>query len=129
MQGRSAEYDATVVKSHIAVSAVDVIQDGKVVLQPQCHAGSVKADRMSDQMREFQVDLSDPDGTLTPEDMNSLLAPFGTRIQLFKGVRLSSTDTHQASYGSSNSWVPSSSSTGILNGTTVAPDGSLTLGP
>lgn len=129
MQGRSAEYDATVVNSHIAVSECDIIQDGKTVLQPPAHSGSVTADRMSDQMRSFQVEISDPDGTLTPVDMNSILAPFGTRMQLRKGVRIVSVDTHAVIYGIEQAWLPSGFSTGVMNGVKVIGDGSLTLGP
>lgn len=129
MQGRSAKYDATVVNSHTAVQSVSIIQDGKVVLQPAVHSGSVTADRLADQMRSMTVDLSDPTGELTPIDMNSTLAPFGTRIQMFKGVRLESVDTRAAFYGTTQSWLPSGSSTGVMNGVTVDADGSLRLGP
>jgi hypothetical protein len=128
MQGRSAAFDATVVKDHVAVAGVDIIQDGNVVLQPAVHSGSVTADRMADQMRTFTVDLSDPTGTLTPT-MHSLLTPYGTRMQLRKGVRIASVDTRAVFYGTEQSWLPSGSSTGVLNGVKVDGSGSITLGP
>lgn len=129
MQARSAAFDATVINNHVAVQAVDIIQDGKTVLKPQVHSGSVTADRMSDQMRQFEVEFSDSDDTLTPVDMNSIVAPFGTRMQLFRGVRIESVDTNAVFYGAGQAWTPSGSSTGVMNGVKVAGDGSLTLGP
>lgn len=129
MQGRSAQFDLTISKPHTAVSAVDVIQDGKVVQQLAVHSGSVTADRMAAQMRTMECEVSDPTGTLTPVDMNSLLAPFGTRIQMFRGVRNKSVSTQSVLYNTAASWVPSGQSTGIFNGTKVGSDGSLTLGP
>jgi hypothetical protein len=93
------------------------------------HSGSATADRTADQMRSFEVEMSDPTGTLTPVDMNSILAPFGTRMQLFKGVRLRSVDTHAAFYGTQRTWAPSGTSTGVMSGVRTAGDGSLTLGP
>ncbi|HEY2088689.1 MAG TPA: hypothetical protein VGH54_22040 [Mycobacterium sp.] len=81
-------------------------------------------------MRSFEVELADPAGTLTPEGMSSMLAPFGTRMQLYRGVRISSVDVQSVFYGSAASWVPSGSSTGVLCSTLIDPsDGSLTLGP
>ena len=129
MQGRSAAFDATVVNSHVAVQAVELIQDGKVVLQPQVHSGSVTADRTQDQMRSMEVELSDPTGTLTPVDMNSLVAPFGTRMQLFKGVRIRNVDTRAVFYGTQRAWTPTGNSTGVLNGVKVDGTGAISLGP
>jgi hypothetical protein len=129
MQGRSLAFDATVVNSHTAVQAVDIIQDGKVVLQPQVHSGSATADRTQDQMRSMEVELSDPTGTLTPTDMYSILAPFGTRVQLFKGVRIRSVDTRASFYGTQQSWLPSGASTGVMNGVKVDSTGAIALGP
>lgn len=130
MQGRSAEFDATVSKPHRAVPGCDVIQDGKVVDQLAVHTGAVTADRTAAQMRSFEVELVDPDGTRTPEGMSSMLAPFGTRIQLYRGVRISNVEVQAAFYGSATSWAPSGNSTGVLCSTLIDPsDGSLTLGP
>ena len=129
MQGRSAAFDATVANSHIAVQAVNIIQDDKVVLRPAAHSGAATADRTADQMRSFEVELSDPTGTLTPVDMNSILAPFGTRMQLFKGVRIKSVDTRAVFYGTQQAWTPSGTSTGVLNGVKVDSNGAIALGP
>jgi hypothetical protein len=128
MQGRTPGFDATGSKPHRAVSRVDVIQNGKVVNQLAIHAGSVTADRTAAQMRSFQVEVSDPDGTLTPEGMTSELAPFGTRIQIWRGVRIGDTQTATGFYNAANPWTPKTS-TGVLNGLKIDTDGGLVIGP
>lgn len=128
MQGRTPQFDATVSKPHRAVSRVDIIQDGKVVNQLAIHAGSVTADRTAAQMRSFQVEVSDPDGTLTPEGMTSQIAPFGTRVQIWRGARIENTQTVTGFYDAANPWTPLTS-TGVLNGVKIDTDGGLTLGP
>jgi hypothetical protein len=111
------------------VQQVDVIQNGKVVDNLAIHAGSVSADRTAAQMRTFEIEVSDPNGTLTPEGMTSTLAPFGTRVQLYKGVRISNVEVQAVFYGTATSWVPSGTSTGALVSVKVDTDGSITLGP
>jgi hypothetical protein len=129
MQGRSPQFDATVRKSHRAVPRVDIIQDAKVVDQLAVHSGSVTADRTAAQMRSFEIEVSDPNGTLTPDGMTSTLAPFGTRMQLWRGVRISNVEIESAFYNDAGSWVPSGASTGTLASVKVDTDGSITLGP
>jgi hypothetical protein len=129
MQGRPQDFDATIIKPHVAVQQVDVIQYGKVVDQLTIHAGSVVADRTAAQMRTFEIEVADPNGTLTPDGMTSTLAPFGTRVQLYKGVRISNVEVQAVFYGTTNSWLPSGTSTGVLASTKVDTDGSITLGP
>lgn len=130
MQGRSPEFDATVSKPHTALQQVDVLQNGKVVDRLLIHAGSVTADRTAAQMRTFEVEVADPKGTLAPEGMASELAPFGTRVQLYKGARISNVQVQAVFYGTTTSWVPSGASAGALVSTLVDPsDGSITLGP
>lgn len=127
MQSRSPEFDATIVDSHTAVAQCSVIQNGKVVDELAVHAGAVTADRTAAQMRTFEVVLSDPSGTLTPEGMTSELAPFGTRIQLYKGVRISNVQVQAQFFGTQNSWLPQVS--GSLSSVKVASDGGISLGP
>jgi hypothetical protein len=67
---------------------VDIIQNGAVVMQLPIVDGSVTADRTAAQMRQFDATLGDPDGSLTPADMSAVLAPFGTRAQIWRGVRI-----------------------------------------
>lgn len=127
MQGRSSAFDATAKKPHQAISRVDVIRNGKVVDRLDVHAGAVTADRTAAQMRSFQVEVSDPTGTLTPEGMSSELAPFGTRVQIWRGVRIKSTETADVLYNAAFSWAPLS--TGVMNGVKIDTDGGLILGP
>lgn len=128
MQGHSDRFAQAVRKSHFATSRVDVIQDGKVVAVLAVHGGSVKADRTAAQMRSFEIDVADPNRVLTPEDMTSLLAP-GTRLQLWRGVRLDDVDTRVQVADSEATWAVSGASTGVLNGVVAAPGGVLVLGP
>lgn len=87
MLGVSQEFLRWVRTDHTVVSRCDVIQNGKVVKVLDIHDGTVTVDRTAAIQRTCTVSLSDPDGDLTPVDIQSLLAPFGTRIQLWRGVR------------------------------------------
>lgn len=127
VQGFSAAFAATVQNSHTAVVVIQLIQNGKVVGTIYPHAGSVNADRLAGQMRTIQFELVDTDGTLTPTGMGSLLAPFGTRVQIYRGVRIKNVETLSAVYGGANSWLPQTP-TGDMNGVVVGASGSLTLG-
>jgi hypothetical protein len=129
MQGHSEAFDETLRQSHRAVSQVDLIADGKVIRQLEVHAGSVTADRTAAQMRSFSVDILDRDGTLLPTGMSSDLAPFGARVQLYRGVRISSTETIEARYDATHPWT-AQTATGAMNGVTIdVSDGGLILGP
>jgi hypothetical protein len=129
VQGISADFAAAIQKSHTAVVAAQVIQDGKVILTLEPVAGSVTADRTAAQMRTFQFEVIDRDGTLSPTEMTSPLAPFGSRIQLYRGVRLKGNTLESALYPFENAWTPQTP-TGQMVSVKLAPgDGSLTLGP
>jgi hypothetical protein len=130
VRGNSKTFQKTVVRSgQTAICRVDVIRDGRVVAQLTIHRGSVTADRTAAQMRTFEVEVSDPDGVLTPEDMASLLAPFGTRLQLWRGLRLQDVTTLVFYANSAPAWQVTTSQ-GQMNG--VVGDlttGELRLGP
>lgn len=128
MQGHSAEFDAAVRNSHVAVSRADLIADGKVIRELEVHAGSVTADRTAAQMRSFSIDVLDRDGTLLPAGMGSDLAPFGARVQVYRGVRISNTETVVAKYDATHSWMPRTAA-GSMNGVSVDVDGGLVMGP
>jgi hypothetical protein len=127
VQGHSPEFDAAVRNSHVAVSKADLISDGKTIRQLEVHAGAVTADRTAAQMRSFGIDIIDRDGTLLPTGMGSDLAPFGSRIQLYRGVRLENVETVSLVRGPGASWTPTA--TGVMNGVSVDVDGGLILGP
>jgi hypothetical protein len=130
MRGTSAAFQGAVVTSHQAVCRVDVLQNGKVVKEGLAvHSGSVKADRTAAQMRSFDCEVSDPDGTLTPDGISALLAPFGTRLQIYRGVRIENVQVLAAFYNTTNSWT-TMSTFGQMNGVVGDPStGALRLGP
>ncbi|HEX4395432.1 MAG TPA: hypothetical protein VH084_28460 [Mycobacterium sp.] len=128
MQGRTPDFDATARKPHTAVSRVDIIQNGAVVGYLLVHAGVVQADRTAALMRTIQVEVSDPLKVLTPLGMTSQLAPFGTRMQVWRGVRIKSTEVATASYNAASPFTPLTS-TGVMNGVKIDTDGGLILGP
>jgi Na+-translocating ferredoxin:NAD+ oxidoreductase RnfC subunit len=59
--------------------------------------------------------------------MTSLLAPFGTRVRLFRGVRIKNVETLSAVYDAVNPWTPQTS--GEMNGVKIDAYGNLALGP
>ena len=128
MQGRTPDFDATARKPHTAVSRVDIIQNGAVVGYLSVHAGVVQADRTAALMRTIQVEVSDPDKVLTPLGMTSQIAPFGTRMQVWRGVRIKNTEIVTAFYNAANAWTPLTP-TGSMNGVKIDTDGGLVLGP
>lgn len=129
MRGTSKDLQNAVVGDHDATSRVDVVRDGRVIQQLAVHKGSVVADRTAAQMRTFDVEVSDPTGTLTPEGMASLLAPFGTRLQLYRGVRLQDVNVTRFYANSVNQWQVTTPQ-GQMNGVVVDhSEGYLGLGP
>lgn len=129
MRGHSDVMADVLGGSHTAVSRVDIIRDGQVVGQLDVHAGQVVTDGTAAQRTQIELEVADPDGTLTPADMNSLLAPFGTRIQVYRGVRIDDVDLRRRFHDTASSWA-TSSEFGVNNGTVGDPtDGSLRMGP
>jgi hypothetical protein len=128
MRGHSDDLAAKVRNSHTAVVTVHVLRDGKVVRTLDVHGGTVTSDSTAAQRTTIEIDVSDPDGDLTPVDMESLLAPFGTRIQVDRGARLDDVDTRVATNDVFHGWAVSDTSTGVLSG--LLNDGTgLVLGP
>lgn len=124
MQGTSDAFQTAVRGSHQAVCRVDIIRDDKVVATLPVFDGQVTADRTAAQMRAFTASVADPTGVVIPLDKSALLAPFGTRAALYRGVRVPSADTSVTLANDVASW-----STGTNNG--VVPDtstGELRLG-
>lgn len=116
MQPTSGAFQVAIQGSHQAVCQCNVLRGGKIVRTLPIVSGSTTADRTSAQMRSFSCTLGDPDGTLTPTDMASLLAPFGTQVELFRGVRLKSVTAVTDLDNDVSTW-----SQGTNNGTTVDP--------
>lgn len=129
MQGRSAAFDVTIQKSHTAVITAQVIKDGKATINLETHAGSVTADRTAAQMRTFQFEIIDRDGTLTPTEMTSPLAPFGALVQVNRGVRIKNETIITVVYNQENGWIPDTPIGALVSVKIDPSDGSLTLGP
>lgn len=128
MQGFSSDFATTIQNDHIAVMSAKVIQNGSVVATLEVHAGSVTADKTGAQMRTFEFEIIDRDGTLAPTSMTSLLAPFGSQILLERGVRIKNTEIISSMWNAANPWTPQTP-TGQMVSTQIDPsDGSLTLG-
>jgi hypothetical protein len=130
VRGHTSKLETTVQGSHQSVIAVSVIRDGKVVLQLEenVSGGTVTSDGTAAQRTTIELTLADPDGTLTPADMESLLSPFGTRIQVERGARLDDVDLRIQTNGVAQGWSVTGLSTGVLNG--LKDDGTgLVLGP
>lgn len=129
MRGFSAAFGQIVKASHTAVCRVDVIRNDEVVQTLNVHTGSMTADRTAAQLRSFQIKVSDPDKSLTPASIASLLSPFGTRLQLWRGVQIDDDTLTQSFHNTESSWV-STTATGVNNGTVGSSiDGALTMGP
>lgn len=129
MRGTSADFDAAVVTDHQAICRVDVVRDGKVIRQLNVHSGSVKADRTAAQQRSFDVECSDQDGTLTPDGISAVLAPFGTRLQIYRGVRIENVQTVVGHFDTASAWSVSSTF-GQMNGVVGdGTSGALRMGP
>lgn len=129
MRGHSDRFAATLTGSHTAVCRCDVVRDGKVVATLDIHAGQVTSDGSAAQRTQIEIEVADPDGVLTPEDMNALLAPFGTRIQVWRGARLEDVDLRRRLHDTAGSWS-TSSEFGLSSGTVGDPtDGALRMGP
>lgn len=129
MRGSTKTFQSSVVSNHMAICRVDVIRDGRIVQQLAVHKGQVTADKTAAQMRNFDVEVSDPNGTLTPEGMASLLAPFGTRLQLWRGIRFENVTTVRFYANSPAAWQAVTPQ-GQMNGTVAdQATGELKMGP
>ncbi len=96
----SDHYLATLARSHMRLSYIEVLKDGVVVatenagvvvdpatdLPVSSIGGSVSVDR-STVRRAMQLQLLDVSGLLLPNDVSDLLAPFTTEIRIWVGLR------------------------------------------
>ncbi len=127
MRGHTNAFAAAVQRSHHAPCRVDVIQDGKVVATLMVHAGTVTSDGAAAQRTNFKVEVSDPTNTLTPAGMASLLTPFGTKVAIYRGVRLDDVTLLAVFNDAVHGWAVFS--TGVMCGVKDDGTGVLTLGP
>lgn len=88
MIGTSKEYQEITQGPHHSVALVEVYQNDKLVKILAAHDGAVDADKNNAILRRFDAKVTDPTGALTPEGIRDLLAPFGTIIKLYRGVKI-----------------------------------------
>ena len=119
----SPEFKQAIQGPHTAVARVDVVVDDAFVRTLEVHSGSVDSDRNSNILRRFNCSVSDPYGDLTPQGIKDLLAPFGTILKLYRGVKLQKIDRVSRVYDTQAQWAE-----GTRDGTSAADDGSLVLG-
>jgi hypothetical protein len=119
-----------VATTHNPNCKVEVIQNGVVVTTLTPFDGSVTADRTAAQLRSCTISIADPTGTLTPVDASSLLAPFGTLIAPYRGVRvpsveiISNVDNNAATFalGDNNGTWPDPTTGNLILGYGVTPN-------
>jgi hypothetical protein len=84
----SDDYKKLTQKPHTAISRMDIIQENVVVATLYPHSGQVDTDRNAAVMRRFDARISDATGELTPSGIKDLLAPFGTIVRLYRGLKI-----------------------------------------
>lgn len=109
--------------AHEHRALVVVVRDGAVVRTLAVVRGSVDADRSGRILRRFDAVVTDPTGELTPAGIRDLLAPFGTELRLYRGVRVPD-QTHLVDiFDTQAQW-----DTGTRSGTVADSVGDLVLG-
>lgn len=87
MQQVSADFLAEIRRDHVVYSYADVITPTGQTTRLQVMAGSVDVDRTADVRRRAQLTIVDSDHVFTPLNAQSALAPFGSMLKVYRGVR------------------------------------------
>lgn len=125
MQGHSPRFADAVRRNHDAIARVRTLdENGRVYRVLPIHDGTVTSNRTQAQRTTVTVDVTDPTGELTPENMDDELTP-GTRMIVERGVRHPVVDMRSKVCNSVESWTPIAS--GTLMSVTVDETGALTL--
>lgn len=123
MIGTSSGFQDQVRGSHVAVVKIEIVQNGAVVMTLNVHAGQVDADRTAAQLRRFNAQVADPDGTLTPAGLRDALSPFGTLARVYRGVRVPAIAESGDTFVAQADWA-----TGTFDHTVATTGGALQLG-
>ncbi len=115
MQSSSEQYDELVSGPHEAICRAEVERDGQVIQTLDVVDGSVDADRSALNLRRFTASVIDVDGDLTPADVHDLLAPFGTQMRLYRGVRIKSSANINDVRDSDAEWYDAAQMTGLTS--------------
>ena len=86
MYARTAAFDAAIVKSHKIATLAQVFRNGVALATLKVVDGNVTADKDAAFLRRFNASLTDVDGSLTPAVASDMLAPYGTEVQLSRGI-------------------------------------------
>lgn len=100
----SDEYKVLTQQPHEATSRVDVYFNDVYVRSLDVHDGSVDADRNAAVVRRFDCKVSDPDGTLTPQGIRDLLAPFGTVLKIYRGINIPTVTKVRQTFDTTGEW-------------------------
>lgn len=84
----SDDYKRVTQSPHDAIARVDIYLNDVFIMSLPIHDGSVDSDRNADIRGRFDCKISDPTGSLVPKGIRDILAPFGTVLKIFKGVRI-----------------------------------------
>lgn len=90
MYQATADFIAAVQGSHTAVLKAQVVNNGDVLYDFTVVDGSASANGGDSIRRECSIELLDTNGNLMPKEAGDLLMPFGTEVQLKRGVRFTS---------------------------------------
>ncbi len=123
MLSSSGQFDELVSGEHEAICKAEVERDGAIIRTLDVIDGVVDADRSALNMRRFTASVVDSAGDLTPVDVHDLLAPFGTLVRLFRGVRIKSSANINDVRDSNDEWHDAA-----LMSALASSDGDLRLG-
>lgn len=87
----SARLLAEIRRSHDVFSFVDVVGPNNQTKRLFTTDGNVQEDRTADIRRRCTITCVDPNGEITPTNVESILTPFGTEIRPYRGVRYAET--------------------------------------
>jgi hypothetical protein len=110
-------------RPHTSIARVEVVRDDVVVRNLAVLSGTVEADRSGRILRRFSASVADPMVEFTPAGIRDLLAPFGTILRMYRGVRIPVVNVTTQITDSTAQW-----NAGTKSGTIAAASGDLELG-
>lgn len=87
MEQVSSKFMASVRRSHVVLSYVDVVSPTGRTARLLATGGDVKVDRTAEVRRTCSITCVDPTGELTADDFDSILTPYGTEIRPYRGIK------------------------------------------
>lgn len=90
MQQVSSSFLAEIAKSHTVFSYADLVTPNGQTQRLTITSGSVTIDQTATVRRSCTLNALDPTGALTPLSSTSPLAPYGSELKLYRGVKYTS---------------------------------------